>query len=60
MGSGDVKVWFKDYFAQGPKITCYPDKASKKPNDIYFSGRSNIAQGPKIIYANKKIRYMSI
>lgn len=53
MGSGDVKVWFKDYFAQGPKITCYPDKASKKPNDIYFSGRSNIAQGPKVIYANK-------
>jgi lipopolysaccharide export system protein LptA len=53
MGSGNVKIWFQDYFAQGPKVTCFPDKASKKPNDIYFSGRSNITQGPKTIYADK-------
>src|SRR5574344_622140 len=53
MGSGHVKIWFKDYFAQGPKVTCCPDKATKKPNEIYFTGRSNITQGMKTIYADR-------
>ena len=26
--SGNVKVWYQDYFAQGPKIAVYPDKAT--------------------------------
>lgn len=53
LGSGSVKVWFKDYFAQGPKITFYPDAKTKKPNEIYFSGRSSITQDIKTIYADK-------
>ena len=53
LGSGKVKIWFKDYYAQGPKVTCCPDKKTKKPNEIYFSGRSNITQGMKTIYADK-------
>lgn len=53
LGSGNVKVWFKDYYAQGPKITFYPDKKTNKPNEIYFTGRSSITQGVKTIYADK-------
>lgn len=51
--SGDVKVWYQDYFAQGPKIAVYPDKVTKKPNEVYFVGRSSITQGPRTIYADK-------
>lgn len=53
LGSGDVKIWFKDYYAQGPKVTFYPDKKTGKPNEIYFSGRSSITQNVKTIYADK-------
>ncbi len=53
LGSGDVKIWFKDYYAEGPKVTFYPDKKTNKPNEIYFSGRSNISQDVKTIYADK-------
>lgn len=53
LGSGDVKIWFKDYYAEGPKVTFYPDKKTNKPNEIYFTGRSNITQGVKTIYADK-------
>lgn len=53
LGSGNVRIWFKDYFAQGPKVTFYPDATTKKPNEIYFSGRSNITEGMKTIFADK-------
>lgn len=53
MGSGSVKIWYKDYYAEGPKVTFYPDKKTNKPNEIYFSGRSNITQGVKTVYADK-------
>lgn len=53
LGSGKVQVWFKDYYAQGPKITFYPDKKTNKPNEIYFTGRSSITQDVKTIYADK-------
>lgn len=53
LGSGAVKIWFKDYFAQGPKVTFYPDAKTKKPNEIYFTGRSSITQDLKTIYADK-------
>lgn len=52
-GSGQVKIWFKDYFAQGPKVTFYPDKVTNKPNEIFFTGRSSITQDVKTIYADK-------
>ncbi len=51
--SGDVRVWYQDYFAQGPKISIYPDSVTKKPNEIYFVGRSSITQGMRTIYADK-------
>lgn len=53
LGSGGVQIWFKDYYAQGPKVTFYPDKKTNKPNEIYFTGRSNITEGVKTIYADK-------
>lgn len=53
LGSGSVKIWFKDYYAEGPKITFYPDKKTNKPNEIYFTGRSSITQDVKTIYADK-------
>ena len=36
--SGNVRVWYDDYYAVGPKITVYPNKEGK-PNEVYFSGR---------------------
>ena len=51
--SGNVHVWYQDYFARGPKITFYPDKVTNKPNEIYFTGRSSITQGVRTIYADK-------
>ena len=51
--SGNVNVWFQDYYAVGPKITFYPDKTTGKPNEIYFNGRSSITQGVRTIYADK-------
>ncbi|MDD3435547.1 MAG: LptA/OstA family protein [Candidatus Gastranaerophilales bacterium] len=53
LGSGDVKIWFKDYYAQGPKVSFFPNKETKKPNEIYFTGRSSITQGEKTIFADK-------
>lgn len=53
LGSGNVKIWFKDYYAQGPKVTFYPNKTTNKPNEIYFTGRSCITQDIKTIYADK-------
>lgn len=50
---GNVRVWYQDYYAVGPKITVYPDKTTNKPNDIYFTGRSSITQGVRTIYADK-------
>lgn len=51
--SGDVRIWYQDYFAEGPKVTVYPDKTTNKPNEVYFTGRSAITQGLRTIYADK-------
>lgn len=53
LGSGNVKIWFKNYYAQGPKVTFYPNPQTKKPNEIYFTGRSSITEDVKTIYADK-------
>lgn len=53
LGSGNVRIWFKDYYAQGPKVTFFPDKKTNKPNEIYFTGRSSITEDIKTIYADK-------
>lgn len=53
LGSGSVKIWFKNYYAQGPKVTFFPDKKTNKPNEIYFTGRSSITEDIKTVYADK-------
>ena len=53
VGSGHVKIWFDDYFAQGPKVSVFPDEKTNKPNEIYFVGRSKIIQQEKDIIADK-------
>lgn len=50
--SGNVRVWYEDYYAQGPKINVLPNREGK-PNDVYFIGRSSITQGVRTIYADK-------
>ena len=50
--SGNVRVWYQDYYAEGPKVSVYPNKEGK-PNEVYFSGRSSITQGVRTIYADK-------
>lgn len=50
--SGNVNIWYEDYYATGPKVSVYPNDKGK-PNEIYFSGRSSITQGVRTIYADK-------
>lgn len=51
--TGGVKIYYEDYFAQGPKVVIYPDKKTKKPGEIYFVGRSSISQDVRTIFADK-------
>ena len=51
--TGNVKIYYEDYFAEGPKIVIYPNKITKKPDTIYFVGRSSISQGVRTIFADK-------
>ena len=51
--SGNVRIWYQDYYAVGPKVTLYPTSGSSKPNEAYFTGRSSITQGVRTIYADK-------
>lgn len=53
MGNGNVQVYYQDYYAKAPKMTCYPDKITKKINEVYMSGRSMIRQNDKEIHADK-------
>ena len=53
IGTGHVKIWFDDYFAQGPKVSVFPNLETGKPNEIYFVGRSKIVQADKDIVADK-------
>ena len=53
IGNGHVKIWFDDYYAQGPKVSVFPDLKTGKPNEVYFVGRSKIVQQDKDIIADK-------
>ena len=53
IGTGHVKIWFEDYFAQGPKVSVFPDANTGKPNEVYFVGRSKIVQNERDIIADK-------
>ena len=53
VGNGHVKIWFDDYYAQGPKVSVFPNIETGKPNEVYFVGRSKIVQADKDIIADK-------
>ena len=38
IGNGHVKIWFDDYYAQGPKVSVFPDVNTGKLNEVYFVG----------------------
>lgn len=52
IGNGHVKIWFDEYYAQGPKVSVFPDSTGKL-NEVYFVGRSKIIQEDKDIIADK-------
>ena len=51
--SGNVRIWYQDYYAVGPKVTLYRGQGSEKPNEAYFTGRSSITQGVRTIFADR-------
>ena len=53
IGNGHVKIWYDEYYAQGPKVSVFPNKETGKPNEVYFVGRSKIVQTDKDIIADK-------
>lgn len=53
IGTGHVKIWFDEYYAQGPKVSVFPNAETGKPNDVYFVGRSKIIQDDREIIADK-------
>lgn len=53
IGNGNVWAWYDTYFAKGPKVVCYPDKVTNKPNEVFMIGRSTIKENEKEITADK-------
>lgn len=53
IGNGSVRAWYDTYFAKGPKVVCYPDKVTNKPNEVFMIGRSTIKENEKEITADK-------
>ena len=50
--STNVRIWYDDYYAAGPKVTLYPGP-NGKPNEANFIGRSSITQGVRTIFADR-------
>ncbi len=53
VAGGNVKVKYKDYFAQGPKAQLLVDPKTNKPNTIIFTGRSKITNQGSTVEADK-------
>ncbi len=53
IAGGDVKVNFKDYFAQGPKAQLFVDPKTQKPKEVIFTGRSKITQNGSTVEADR-------
>ena len=53
VAGGNVKVKYKDYFAQGPKAQLLVDPKTNKPNTIIFTGRSKITNEGNTVEADK-------
>lgn len=57
--SNNVKIIYKDYYANGPHATVLPDKNTNKLNKIVFSGRSKINNNGRTIEADKIVMTMN-
>ncbi len=53
VAGGNVKVKYKDYFAQGPKAQLFVDPKTNKPNTVIFTGRSKITSQGSTVEADK-------
>lgn len=53
IGNGNVRAWYDNYYAKGPKVVCYPDKVTNKPQEVFMIGRSTIKENEKDITADK-------
>lgn len=53
IAGGDVRVTFKDYFAQGPKAQVFVDPKTQKPKEVIFTGRSKITQNGSTVEADR-------
>ncbi len=51
--SKNVRIKYKDYYAQGPKASVFPDDATKKLNKVVLAGRSKITESGRTIEADK-------
>lgn len=53
VAGGNVRVKYKDYFAQGPKAQLLVDPKTNKPEVIIFTGRSKITNEGSTVEADK-------
>ena len=53
IAGGDVRVNYKDYFAQGPKAQLFVDPKTQKPKEVIFTGRSKIIQNGSAVEADR-------
>lgn len=53
IAGGNVRVKYKDYFAQGPKAQVFVDPKTQKPNQVIFTGRSKITQNGSTVEADR-------
>ncbi len=51
--SGNTKVKYEDYYAQGPKVNVLADEKTKKLNEAIFVGRSKIETKGRTIEADR-------
>lgn len=52
IAGGNVRIKYKDYFAQGPKAQVFIDSATQKPKKVIFTGRSTITQQGSTVEAD--------
>ena len=51
--SGSTKIKYEDYYATGPKLNVFADKATNKLNEAVFVGRSKIETKGRTIEADR-------
>ena len=56
IGSGHVKIWFDDYFAQGPKVSVFPDAKTGKQDKDIIADKIKMTMEPKDFQAEGNVR----